>query len=259
MNRKKKKDEELDILLEKAFGEYVLSEDKTFPSDEELREAFPPNEEDCLKYVHLMKKKKRVSAVFKVLRRVAVIVLILISASSAALMLNKNVRAAVTGTVYRFVDDYVWVRFSPGSGNSVFDGKTISDLSVGYVPEGLILCDSADAEYDETLGYQFRFFVICDPADVTAPGEPGYTRPPFVIIYVREGNQETGYSDEALAISKETTVNGMAALMFDFFFESEGEQYESTRLEFGDKNFTVYMQGMNVSGEDILKIAESLG
>ena len=78
------------------------------------------------------------------------------------------------------------------------------------------------------------------------------------MIFVQEGDREAGYSDEALAISKEITVNGMAALMFDFCFESGGEQYESTRLEFGDKNFTVYMQGMNVSGEDVLKIAESL-
>ena len=155
-------------------------------------------------------------------------------------------------------DNYAWVTFDQTPDGGFYKDVNIADLTVGYVPEGLVLCDSADAEYYGSLGYQSRYFVICDPADVTAPGEPGCTHPPYVIIFVREGDQETGYSDEALAISEEITVNGMAALMFDFCFESGGEQYESTRLEFGDKNFTVYMQGMNVSGEDVLKIAESL-
>ena len=259
MNRKKNKDEELDILLGKAFEEYVRREDEALPSDEELREAFPPSEEDCLKYGKAAKRKERGSAALKVLRRVAVIVLVLISASSAALMLNKNVRAAVTGTIYRVVNDYIWVRFTgPDDDGSFFDGKDISDLAVGYVPKGLVLC-ARDAEYWPDMGYQTRYFVICDPADVTAPGEPGVTHPPYIVIYIQEGSRETGYSDEALEMSAETTVNGMPALMFDVFYYYDGEDHEFVRLEFGDKNFTVCIQSGGVSGEEVMKVAESLG
>ena len=152
-------------------------------------------------------------------------------------------------------DNYAWVTFDQTPDGGFYKDSDISDLTVGYIPEGLILRYAGEAEYWPELGYSTRLFVICDPNDEEAPGK---THPPFVMIHVQEGDQEAGYSDEALAISKEITVNGMAALMFDFFFDNEGERYECTRLEFGDKNFTVYMQGMNVSGEDVLKIAESL-
>ena len=257
MSRKKNNDEELDILLGKALEEYVRREDGSLPSDEELREAFPPSEEDCLKYGQLAKRKERGSTALKVLRRVAVIVLALISVTSAALMLNKNVRAAVTGTIYRIVDDYIWVRFT-GSDDEVsfFDGKDISDLAVGYVPKGLILRYAGEAEYWPELGYSTRLFVICDPNDEEAPGK---THPPFIMINVQEGSRETGYSDEALEISKETTVNGMPALMFDVFYYYDGEDHEHVRLEYGDKNFTVYIQSGGVSGEEVKKVAESLG
>ena len=153
------------------------------------------------------------------------------------------------------MDYYAWVTFDQSPDGGFYKDADLADLSVGYIPDGLILCGTAEVNYWPELGYSTRTFIICDPADTTAPGK---THPPFVIIHVQEGDREAGYSDEALAISEEITVNGMAALMFDFFFESEGEQYECTRLEFGDKNFTVYMQGINVSGEDVLKIAESL-
>lgn len=257
MNKKKNKDEELDILLGKAFEEYVRREDEALPSDEELREAFPPSEEDCLKYGKAAKRKERGSAALKVLRRVAVIVLVLISASSAALMLNKNVRAAVTGTVYRFIDDYIWVTFNgPDDDSSFFDGKDISDLAVGYVPEGLILRYAGEAEYWPDMGYSTRLFVICDPNDEEAPGK---THLPFIMIIVQEGNRETGYSDEALEMSAETTVNGMPALMFDVFYYYDGEDHEVVRLEYGDKNFTIYIQAGGVSGEEVMKVAESLG
>ena len=257
MSRKKNKDEELDILLGKAFEEYVRREDESLPSDEELREAFPPSEEDCLKYGKAAKRKERGSAALKVLRRVAVIVLVLISASSAALMLNKNVRAAVTGTIYRVVDDYIWVRFTGADDEiSFFDGKDMSDLNIGYIPEGLILCYDSRAQNWPDLGYRSRTFIICDPDDETAPGK---THPPYIMLCVQDGDQESGYSDEALEISHETTVNGMPALMYDVFYYYDGEDHEVVRLEYGDKNFTVYIQSGEVSGEEVKKVAESLG
>ena len=152
-------------------------------------------------------------------------------------------------------DNYAWVTFDQSPDGGFYKDVDISDLTVGYIPDGLVLRPGSDAEYWPELGYSTRLFIICDPDTNT---EEGHIYPPCLTIHVREGDRETGYSDEALAISEEITVNGMAALMFDFFFDNEGEQYECTRLEFGDKNFTVYIQGMNVSGEDVLKVAESL-
>ena len=152
-------------------------------------------------------------------------------------------------------DNYAWVTFDQSPDGGFYKDVDISDLTVGYIPDGLVLRPGSDAEYWPELGYSTRLFIVCDPDTNT---EEGHIYPPCLTIHVREGDRETGYSDEALAISEEITVNGMAALMFDFFFDNEGEQYECTRLEFGDKNFTVYIQGMNVSGEDVLKVAESL-
>ena len=275
MNRKKNKDEELDILLGKAFEEYVRREDEALPSDEELREAFPPSEEDCLKYGKAAKRKERGSAALKVLRRVAVIVLALISVTSAALMLNKNVRAAVSGTLIRWTSffrkfngttDYdAWVSFDQGEDGGFYKDVELSDLGVGYVPEGYVLYENTSS-YEEFPGN--RYIILYDTemySDVHGPFGPS-----SITVHIREGDQEVEYSDEMLACAEETTVNGMSALLFDQVHEiKDGSELNGRKLEvgdlaFGDKNFTIRLHWLAFEDEgslrdEAIKVAESLG
>lgn len=275
MSRKKNKDEEFDILLGKALEEYVRREDESLPSDEELREAFPPSEEDCLKYGQLVKRKERGSTALKVLRRVAVIVLALISVTSAALMLNKNVRAAVSGTLIRWTSffrkfngttDYdAWVSFDQGEDGGFYKDVELSDLGVGYVPEGYVLYENTSS-YEEFPGN--RYIILYDTE--MNPDAPGRVGPSSITVHIREGEREVKYSDEMLACAEETTVNGMAALLFDQVHEIKdgselnGRMLEVGDLAFGDKNFTVRIHWLAFEDQgslkdEAIKVAESLG
>ena len=134
MNKKNRNFE--DILLTRAFEEYLRREDEKLPSDEELREEFPPREEECRKYSVMARRGERRFSAIKTLKWVAVIVLAAVSVSFAGLMMNENVRAAVFGVFVGRNGNGTKTRVS-FLGDGFFEGKDMFDLTVGYVPEGL--------------------------------------------------------------------------------------------------------------------------
>ena len=141
----------------------------------------------------------------------------------------------------------------------------MSDLGVGYVPEGYVLYENTSS-YEEFPGN--RYIILYDTemySDVHGPFGPS-----SITVHIREGDQEVEYSDEMLACAEETTVNGMSALLFDQVHEiKDGSELNGRKLEvgdlaFGDKNFTIRLHWLAFEDEgslrdEAIKVAESLG
>lgn len=253
MNKKNRNFE--DILLTGAFEEYLRREAEKLPSDEELREEFPPREEECRKYGEKARRKGRASSAMVILKRVAVITLAVISVTFALLMMDKNVRAAVTGTIIRIFDDHTDVSFNdPDSEINFFEGKEVSDLSVGYVPEGLVMCEEAAIDDDEYAD-KVRLLIMSDPND---PDPTHRASPPFITILIRSDDAVWKFSNEAMEITKETSINGMNAFLECFFINHDGESVERGVLIFGDKTISVEINWAGLSKDEAIKVAESI-
>ena len=261
MNKKNNNFE--DILLTRAFEEYLRREDEKLPSDEELREEFPPREEECRKYAVTARRGERRFSAIKTLKWVAVIILAAISVSFAGLMMNENVRAAVFGVFVGRNEDgsRVNVKFKS---EGFFDGKDLSDLTVGYIPEGLTLWDDTKAAEDYPGR---RYIVLYDPE--THPDVEHRIGPTSILVYIQEGDKEVEYSDESFSMAEGLTINGLPAVMFDYSYvvgdrsELNGQTLEVGDLAFGDKNFTIRLHWIALCDDEsfkdeAIKVAESI-
>ena len=243
MNNKRNKNERDDILLKRAFEEYLLRADDSLPTDEEAYEEFPPNEEDRLYYLDKVKKRERASCAAKVLKRVAAIVLAAVSVTFGALMMDENVRAAVTRSVVRLVDNGVRVKFT-GSGETDKPKKT-SDVTFGYIPEGLAFKELHDDDHPNyrhvRLGEMNDIFDTLVGIDVYPSNEmePGFSEPTWKNVY-------------------QSTVNGMDAFMVDVESELEEKTICCRGITFGDEDISIMIFGMNISHEELVKIAENI-
>ncbi|MBQ7475163.1 MAG: hypothetical protein IJS78_04510 [Clostridia bacterium] len=251
MNKRKKEEKEFDNLLKRAFEEYRIRENEDLPADDELRALYPPDEEDRLRCLEAVRKKERSSAAQKVLKRAAVIVLAVISATSAALMMNENVRASVLGTITKPYKNHFLVSFTD---EGFFDGADIDDIAVGYVPEGYVLLDTYEkwkSEFPES-----RLIVICDPEK--NPEAPGRSGPGSVTVHIRTDVNVSEFSDETLEMAEEISINGMAAVWAHADFEYEGEDLAWGKIVFGNKNLVIEIQYIGVDHDEALKIAEGI-
>ena len=77
------------------------------------------------------------------------------------------------------------------------------------------------------------------------------------------------YSDEEFEKTAEFTINGMAAMIYDFTYEVEdgseldGQTLEVGDLAFGDKNFTIRLHWIALCDDgsfknEAIKVAESI-
>ena len=261
MNKKNRNFE--DILLTGAFEEYLRREDEKLPSDGELREEFPPREEECRKYAVMARRGERRFSAVKTLKWVAVIILAAISVSFAGLMMNENVRAAVFGVFVGRNEDgsRINVKFKS---EEIFDGKDLSDLTVGYIPEGLAILDEGEVADDYTVR---RFIVLYDPE--THPDVEHRIGPTSILIDIQEGDKVIDYSDESFSMAEVLTINGLPAVMFDYsYVEKDGSELNGQTLEvgdlaFGDKNFTIRLHWIALCDDgsfknEAIKVAESI-
>ena len=243
---KNKKNKE-DILLKRAFEEYCDRMGDALAEDEGLKEDLPPSDEDRLYYLKAVRKKERSSAALKVLKRVAAIVLAAVSVTFAALMMNENVRAAVTRSIVRFFDDGVRISFRDpdDTGNENGERKTTDDVTFGYIPEGLAveelhddkIPDNRYVQFGETNDIFCTFVVI----DITPTDEMdrGFSEPTWDNVYLSE-------------------INGMDAFMVDDESVIDGNTFSSRRIVFGDGDITITISGFNISREELIKIAENI-
>ena len=243
MNNKRNKNERDDILLKRAFEEYLLRADDSLPTDEEAYEEFPPSEEDRLYYLGKVKKRERASSAAKILKRVAAIVLAAVSVTFGALMMDENVRAAVTRSVVSLVDSGVKVKFMVPRDQD--DQKKTSDVTIGYVPEGLAV---KELHVDDHPNYRvvhisemndiFDTFVGISifPSDEV---DPGFSQPTWEKVYMSE-------------------INGLDAFMGDVESEIDGKPISGRSIVFGDEDISIMICGINISHEELVKIAENI-
>ncbi len=243
MNNKRKEKEHDDILLKRAFEEYCDRMDDSLPTDEEALEAFPPNEEERLYYLDKVKRKERASCAAKILKRVAAIVLAVVSVTFGALMMDENVRAAVTRSVISLVDSSVRVKFTDSRNPG--DNKKTSDVTFGYIPEGLAIKELHDDDHPN-----YRIVQIGEMNDIFDT---------FVAINVFPSEEvEPGFSESTWKIVYQSTVNGMDAFMIDDESEVDGKPICCRGITFGDEDISIMIFGMNISHEELVKIAENI-
>ena len=161
-------------------------------------------------------------------------------------------------------NDHAWITFDQDADGGFFKDVDLSDLIVGYVPEGLAILDDGEDAVDYTTR---RFIVLYDPETHQDPRHR--IGPTSILIDIQKGDKEVEYSDESFAITEELTINGMAAMLFDFTYEVEdssslnGETLEVGDLAFGDKNFTIRLHWIAFCDDgsfknEAIKVAESI-
>ena len=243
MNNKRNKNERDDILLKRAFEEYCDRMDDSLPTEEGALEEFPPNEEERLYYLDKVKKRERTSSAAKILKRVAAIVLAAISVTFGALMMDENVRAAVTKSVISLVDHNVSVKFTDSRNPG--DHKKTSDVTFGYIPEGLAFKELHDDDHPN-----YRIVQLGEMNDIFDK---------FVGINVFPSDEvDPGFSEPTWEIVYQSTVNGMDAYMIDVESEIDGKPFSSHDITFGDEDVSIMIFGMNISHEELVKIAENI-
>ena len=244
---KNKKNKE-DILLKRAFEEYCDRMGDALAEDEGLKDELPPNDEDRLYYLKAVRRKERSSAALKVLKRVAAIVLAAVSVTFAALMMDENVRAAVTRSIVRFFDDGVRISFRDpdDTGNENGERKTTDDVTFGYVPEGLAVEELHDDQIPNNR--YVRFGAMNDVFDT------------IVVIDIFPTDEvNPGFSkltwDNKVYLSE---INGMDAFMVDVEFELHGKTSSVRGITFGDGDISIMMTGINISSEELIRVAENI-
>ena len=244
---KNKKNKE-DILLKRAFEEYCDRMGDALAEDEGLKDELPPNDEDRLYYLKAVRRKERSSAALKVLKRVAAIVLAAVSVTFAALMMDENVRAAVTRSIVRFFDDGVRISFRDpdDTGNENGERKTTDDVTFGYIPEGLTF---TELEEDENfpnhrhirMGEANGIFDTLVGINVFPSDEmdPGFSKPTWEKVYL-------------------TDINGMDAFTVEVETEIDGNPFNARSIVFGDGDISVMIFGMNIGQDELIRIAENI-
>ena len=193
-------------------------------------------------------------------KRVALVALAVILTVGGLLMLNENVRAAVIGSFIRRSENSVDVSFvnpdaeseseSDKTNESVVSAEAVSiyDVSVEYIPDGLIMED-LDAIHDVA---RFVYLEI----------ELGNAAKDFPYVQMsisRSGQFPRGFGgdnfDEKVY---QSSINGMDAYILASSCDYFGETVECVQLLFGDEDITVDIQSTGLSLEEVTKIAENI-
>ena len=151
------------LLLADAFSEYEEETNGKLPPDEELSAHYPLAAEELrsiLKYQKRAEKTKRYGRPPAViyLRRVAAVVLVIVSVFFCSLMLNSKVRGAVGNAIVEFFERYVHI-IPSGSEQidnatnemSIFDFDVFSNIPKEYKALNVAENDSS-REFDFTIG-----------------------------------------------------------------------------------------------------------
>ena len=205
--------------------------------DHEIVDEAKEEEHFSTETVSFPKKKKTG------IKRVAIIFLAAIISVFGLLMLNENVRAAVTRSVISLIDNGIIVKFT-GS-NETGKSKNTSDVTFGYIPEGLTLNEMHDDEHPN-----HRYVNLEKTNDFFDP---------LVSIRVLPTNDvERGFSEPSWKNVYQSTVNGMDAFMIDVETVIDGKPFSSHGIIFGDEDITIDIVGINISHEELVKIAENI-
>lgn len=161
-----------EALLRKAVIEDHMNELDAIPSNDELAAMYTFSTRHEARMRALFKKeerRERWTGFAKVMKRVAILVVIAVTLVFGLLLTNPTVRAAVKETIIEWFE-----KFTRFSFNSDSPEEAVADWAFGYVPDGYALSDNYElgaAKYkvykNESLG-EITFY--CSSADNTSIG-----------------------------------------------------------------------------------------
>ena len=183
-------------------------------------------------------------------KRVAIIVIATLVAAFGLLMMNEKVRAAVLRVFITRVDDgFVNVHFCGEDTGSDSTAETdIFDVTVGYIPEGLTLFENENKSANVT-----RSFLISTEETINDGFQP------FIVLdIVASSEAEWGWKVNTYDEINHAELNGMDAFVLEKSWYQEETEVCMTVITFGDCNILVNIAGMNLSHEEVWKVAENI-
>lgn len=234
-------DEVLEGLMSAALNEYIETENKKVPDDEQLSKMYPLSKKEKRWLKRKTKEKKHNKPLALVyLSRAAVIFLCIVSLSFAVLMTNSEVRAAVVDAVITWYEDHVRFDFSKSDKEPEpiikDDGEefipSFNDLSIGYVP------DRFELTSDEETGHHREYVYYAENGD-------------YFVIAIYD-SRTTGIGADTEYVEYEPIkINGNDG----HILYNEEERYGV--LIFGNSQYTVMLSAMCEKSE-LIEVAESI-
>ncbi len=153
----------------------------------------------------------------------------------------------VTKADIRVTEEYgrTCVRISFNGSNGEGEPKSASDITFGYIPEGLAFEELHDEDHPNyrivRMGQLNDIFDTLVGINVFPSDEvdPGFSAPTWEKVYL-------------------TDINGMDAFAVDAESEIDGRPFNCRGIIFGDGDFSVMVFGMNISQDELIRIAENI-
>jgi len=136
----------LDTIIREALIANIRDEMNALPSEEELREKYPPSPEHVRKMKKLFAWERRRDfrkRVMPITKAAAVFLCVATTILFSALMFSPEVRAAVHGTIVRFFEGFAQVEFS----EPVVEDRTSNSFTLGYILDGYELISREEVGY----------------------------------------------------------------------------------------------------------------
>ncbi len=237
--------------LTACFKQFLAEEEAKLPSDEEISKMYPKAKKVPRKYIRRAKAKKYNKPLYRVyLRRAATVCLVLLSLAFGVIIAAEGVREAIADTVMTWFDKYTTFDYSksnvsalPGKNNSEAEENNsdtnadvvfqyMSDLKIGYIPEGFELSESF-----EDPGYR-EFFYYNEVGDYLIIG-----------IYNSEYS-ETDLDNEDVEYEKIITDGREIHVLYD-------EVARAGNVITGNSSYYIAITGI-CEREELIKIIENI-
>ena len=137
------------------------------------------------------------------------------------------------------------VRISFKGSNGTGEPKSASDITFGYIPEGLAFEELHDEDHPNyrivRMGQLNDIFDTLVGINIFPSDEvdPGFSAPTWENVYL-------------------TDINGMDAFAVDVESEIDGRPISARGIVFGDKDISVMICGINISQDELIRIAENI-
>ncbi len=234
-------DEILEGLISAALNEYIETENKKVPDDEQLSKMYRLSKKEKRWLNRKTKEKKHKKPLALIyLSRAAVIFLCIVSLSFAVLMTNSGVRAAVAEAVVTWYEDHVRFDFSKSEdvpedtqGGEKDDVTDVEDLTVGYIPEGF-----DEASRTEESGYRQYIYY-------NENGE-------HLLIVICDSKYTEMEQDSEQHEYEEIILNGN--IKAHLFYNDEER---SGTIIYGNNVYTVDVTGL-IDKDELIKVAENI-
>lgn len=126
------------------------------------------------------------------------------------------------------------------------DPDTPADVTFGYLPEGLTY-----RELEDVTGSGVRHIEMKSPE-----GFDGFNT--LIVIYVYPPDVDPAYSEASWENVYLSEINGMDAFMIDIETEYDGRPIAVRAVTFGGDGISVTIVAINISHEELVRIAENV-